>query len=206
MKITTVVTGAVYTNTYILTDEATGDTAVVDPGEYTAELADVCAQAGWSSIKYILLTHCHFDHILGVCALREKTGAKVVICAPDDEALGSGRLNGAVYFGFGDDAFPAADIVVHDGDRIYIGSLELTVMHTPGHTPGSCCYICGDVIFCGDTVFAYGGYGRTDLPGGSISELKKSLDRIFSLEQDYRLLPGHEDTSTLKKERMRRTL
>ena len=89
---------------------------------------------------------------------------------------------------------------LRDGEVVEAGKLRLTVLHTPGHTPGSCCFLCGDVLFTGDTLFR-GSVGRTDFPGGSYDALKRSLDRLAALPGDYTLLPGHDDATTLAEER-----
>ncbi|MBR6005143.1 MAG: MBL fold metallo-hydrolase, partial [Clostridia bacterium] len=156
-------------------------------------------------VKYVLLTHGHFDHILGTRGIQMQYGASVVIHKDDsamlsDAALNLARINGA------ENVFNPVmpDIVVDDGDSLFLGGTEIKVIHTPGHTKGSVCYIIEDekTIFSGDTHFCHTG-GRTDFPGGSTEELKNSLKKLVALEGDYRVLPGHNRETNLDSERTR---
>lgn len=182
------------TNTYIITDEETGETAVVDPSlpeEILIEKLNV------ENVKYVLLTHGHFDHIGGVNFVKEKTGAKVVIHKEDEEMLCDKNKN------YGTDSTPIyADILVEDGTELMLGKSKITVMHTPGHTKGGVCYIFPDdrIIFSGDTLFRLTA-GRTDLYGGDARTELMSLARIAKLEGDYKVFPGHDDATTLNFER-----
>lgn len=182
------------TNTYIITDEETGETAVVDPSLPEEILIE---KLNAENVKYVLLTHGHFDHIGGVNFVKEKTGAKVVIHKEDEEMLCDKNKN------YGTDSTPIyADILVEDGTELMLGKSKITVMHTPGHTKGGVCYIFPDdrIIFSGDTLFRLTA-GRTDLYGGDARTELMSLARIAKLEGDYKVFPGHDDATTLNFER-----
>lgn len=182
------------TNTYIITDEETGETAVVDPSLPEEILIE---KLNAENVKYVLLTHGHFDHIGGVNFVKEKTGAKVVIHKEDEEMLCDKNKN------YGTDSTPIyADILVEDGTELMLGKSKITVMHTPGHTKGGVCYIFPDdrIIFSGDTLFRLTA-GRTDLYGGDARTELMSLARIAELEGDYKVFPGHDDATTLNFER-----
>jgi glyoxylase-like metal-dependent hydrolase (beta-lactamase superfamily II) len=150
------------------------------------------------TLKYILLTHGHFDHILAVPALKAATGAQVVIHGEDAHCLTDTRRSLGAYRG-GQKPVPA-DIQASNGSEFSIGSLRLTFVHTPGHTPGSCVILCGDLIFAGDTLFK-GDCGRCDLPGGDYTAMLRSLKRLSQLDGDYTVYPGHGDFTTLSAER-----
>lgn len=182
------------TNTYIITDEETGETAVVDPSLPEEILIE---KLNAENVKYVLLTHGHFDHIGGVNFVKEKTGAKVVIHKEDEEMLCDKNKN------YGTDSTPIyADILVEDGTELMLGKSKITVMHTPGHTKGGVCYIFPDdrIIFSGDTLFRLTA-GRTDLYGGDARTELMSLAKIAELEGDYKVFPGHDDATTLNFER-----
>lgn len=182
------------TNTYIVTDEATGETLVVDPS--LPEEALVQKLEG-KNVKYILLTHGHFDHIGGVNFVKEKTGAKVVVHKYDEEMLCDTKKN------CGDNDTPIyADILVEDGTELMLGNSKIKVLHTPGHTKGGVCYIFNDdrVMFSGDTLFRLTA-GRTDLYGGDARTELMSLAKIGELDGDYQVYPGHDGATTLDFER-----
>ena len=187
MKITQMQVAPIGTNCYILVDESTNAAAVVDPGG--SEKA-VLKQLEGLDVKYILLTHGHYDHTGGVAALRAALPEVKVYLHPADQALlGTGSMPPV------EDTLPC-----QEGDVIPLGGLEISVLHTPGHTPGSVCYRVGEVLFTGDTLFQ-GSMGRTDLTGGSYEEIMASLKRLGELPGDYQVLPGHMDTTTLEAER-----
>lgn len=200
MRISHFHVGWLATNCYVLTDESTGKTAVIDPGDFPQELSDSIESIGADNIEYVLLTHCHFDHILGAKKLAEKFKAKVAIHVLDAAGLSDGTANGSGSFGVNVRDFPEPDILLNDGDELKIGDLSVKVMHTPGHTPGGCCYICEDVIFSGDTLFC-GGCGRCDLPGGDYEVMLKSLAKLAELPGNYRVYPGHDIKTELDRER-----
>ena len=194
MKIETLFFGDRWANTYLLTDD-NGECAAVDPGAPTPRLIEMLEGRG---VKYILLTHGHFDHIASVPALREKTGAKVLIHPLDAPMTeDSDRNLSAHALGRALPPF-TADRLIEDGEILDFGGLK--VLHTPGHTPGSVCFVGDNFIISGDTLFA-GGIGRTDFPGGSLAEMTASLKKLVALSGDYGVYPGHGGATTLETER-----
>ena len=193
MEIRRVLVPSVYgTNCYLLADETTGAAAVIDPGaDITAALQKALADNGWS-LRAIFLTHGHFDHVVGVPSLRTAFPDVPVYLHPGDAEKSDGVATDTKSLG------PVT--LWRDGDVVPLGDLKVEVLHTPGHTAGSVCLRCRDVLFTGDTLFA-GEVGRTDLPTGSFPELLSSLKRLAELEGDYQVLPGHEGVSTLERER-----
>lgn len=193
--------GPLQANCYVLIDEKSKEAAVIDPGDCTAELVDLLKSKEISKVKYILLTHGHLDHILGVpCVKTVVTDAQVAV-----------HENDAVYIKEPDANLSIAelpyepqpcepDILLHDGDKLYLGETEIEVLATPGHSRGSVCYKCEDLIFSGDTLFCMT-YGRTDFPGGSESDMRSSFEKLMALQGDYTVLPGHNRATQLSYER-----
>lgn len=196
LKIKCAVFGELGNNCYLITDEATGKSALVDCTDADEKMLSYIGDA---DLQYILLTHGHFDHIGGIKEIQEKFGAKVVISEEDAPMLSSGKLSIAAFCGAKQNN-TTADIIVKEGDVITLGETEIKVIATPGHTKGGVCYIADDNIFTGDTLFFYS-CGRTDFPGGSYKEIKESLNRLRDLDGDYKLYPGHDRTTTLAFER-----
>lgn len=175
--------------------------AVVDPGE-DAERIFKRAENEGLKIEKILLTHCHFDHIMAVNELCALCSATVYIHNGDYPALYEPKLNLSL-LGTGTNYVldQTIDVVaVSDSDRIKLGDEEITVISTPGHTPGSCLYVFDNTIISGDTLFA-GSIGRIDFPGGSELSMKKSLEEIKNLEGEYVLYSGHGPETTLSREK-----
>lgn len=190
--------GALQANCYLLSDEE-GATAVIDPGDEAGTILET-VRAGELAVEAILLTHAHFDHILAADELRRETGAPVYVYETDAPALADPRRNLTVLAKGG--AGPLrADHLLKDGEELRVGRLAVSVLHTPGHTPGSCCFLCGDALFSGDTLFA-GSIGRTDFPGGDDQAMAASLRMLAALEPGIRVFPGHGESTTLSKERM----
>ena len=188
-------------NCLILSDEATGYGAVVDPGgKSAADKILSMAAANNIEIKYILLTHAHFDHMLSLEELREKTGAPLALHKYDAETITDPNLTFMAQYGGVSEGSKPAEITLEDGDIITLGETEIEVIHTPGHTVGSVCYKSGDAVITGDTLFR-GNIGRCDLYGGDEMAMDESLKRLLSLDGDYKLYPGHGSTTTLSRER-----
>lgn len=183
-------------NSYIVYSETNNKGAIIDPGQNAEIYLKACEEHG-INIEKILLTHGHADHILGVEALREETGAKVYIHSADSEMLTDARAN------FSSMMFPMpiefeADIILKDGDTIQLDEgVKFEVIHTPGHTLGGVCFVLGDIIFTGDTLFK-SSIGRTDFPGGDYAQIISSIkERIFSYPDTTTLLPGHGENSSV---------
>lgn len=197
MKIKRLSLGELGTNCYILSGE---DFAVViDPADVSEELISFATEEKDKKYKYILLTHCHIDHILGVERVREIWNSPIVIGEKDAASLKTPSENLSTYI-FGKEYKLTADLMVKDGDKISLGSKEISVLETPGHTKGSVCYILEDNMFSGDTLFK-GTIGRTDFPTSNIEEMAKTLEMLSSMEKDYNLFPGHDDATTLFREK-----
>lgn len=184
---------------YLVTEENGECGVIIDPSVSVAQARASCGTL--PRITAILLTHGHFDHILCLDEWREQTGAPVCVCGSDAAMLENARLSCFYQFLGEDITFSAAERIVKDGDVIPFGNESLKVMYTPGHTAGSCVYLGDGIAFTGDTLFADGGYGRTDLPSGSEWDLRESIARIFTLDKRCRIYPGHGRDSTLNEEK-----
>lgn len=200
MKINCIPLGNYYTNCYIITDCASGETAVIDPGVYTERLSAVLREKGIERLSYILLTHGHFDHICGVYGLSENFGGKVLIHEADKDCLESAETSLCAEVDDYVQTELTPDGILNDGDVISLGETDITVMHTPGHTVGSVCYIADGNIFSGDTLFKVG-IGRTDLPGGNMRTICHSLKKIGGITENYKVFPGHGESTTLNDEK-----
>ena len=172
--------GRLQTNCYILCENPEDGVVVIDPGD---DILLLQAALAGKKVAAALVTHAHFDHILGLPALGN---VPIYVHELDAPAMTDAVRNCA------EDRLPAvsATHLVHEGDVLHLAGMTFTVMHTPGHTPGGVCYQCGDDLFTGDTLFAPG-YGRTDLPGGSWSDLVRSLRRLLHLPGNLHVYPGH---------------
>ena len=192
MKVSVMQVGPIGTNCYFLQDEESGLMAIIDPGDDWERILHQVKKAE-GEVKYILLTHGHYDHTTAVPDLvKALPGVQVYIHQAD--------ANGA-----GSQLFPLAaqvkDLNNYDeGDTLSLGSLTIEVLHTPGHSKGSVTLKVWDVLFTGDTLFC-GSCGRTDLRGGSYEQIMQSLKRLGELKGDFHVCPGHEATSTLERER-----
>ena len=188
-------------NCYIVISE-TGNAVIIDAPERADNILSEIEKNG-GKLKKILLTHGHCDHIDSLAELAEKTGAEVYIHTMDAPKLTDSRMNLSDFFsGYLEKPVDHYDkaVPVSDGDTITQDELTFRVLHTPGHTSGCVCYIIGDVMFSGDTLFK-GSIGRTDMPDGNHSVLRKSLDMLAEIEEDYRVLSGHGDETTLEREK-----
>ena len=192
MEVKVLQVGPIGTNCYFLEDEKARAAAIIDPGDEAGRILQVIEDDG-VDVKYILLTHGHYDHTTAVPQLHKALPqAEIYIHRAD--------ANGA-----GSQLFPLAgqipDLKFYDeGDTLALGDMTIQVLHTPGHSKGSVTLKVGDVLFCGDTLFA-GSCGRTDLAGGSYAEIMTSLKKLGQLPGDYHVCPGHDVTSTLERER-----
>ena len=192
MKVKLLRVGPIGTNCYILEDDQTNLAAVIDPGDEPELIQEALEKEG-VEVRYLLLTHGHYDHTTAVPALHR-------VYPQADIYIHQADANGA-----GSTLFPLAgevdDLKLYDeGDVIRLGDHEIQVLHTPGHSPGSVTLKVEDVLFTGDTLFA-GSCGRTGLRGGSYEQIMQSLKRLGELKGDFHVCPGHEATSTLERER-----
>lgn len=192
MHIQTLCVGSVGENTYILHNGT--EAVLVDPG---AERERIQAALGDLPCKHILLTHAHFDHI-GAVAHFQRLGAKVYLHTLDARLLQNGGHLAAL-FGQPLDPF-VPDVLVNEGDVLQLCGLSVRVLATPGHTDGSVCYAVDDVLFSGDTLFRLS-VGRTDFPTGNHAKLQESLQRLFALPTDCKVLAGHGEPTTLSFEK-----
>lgn len=195
MKLTSLAVGLIGTNCYLLWDDGAGNAAaIVDPGGNADLILNKVKQEGLD-VKMILLTHGHFDHVMGVPdLLAAYPGLPVYITEADYPEARDGSQ-----FGY---RMGEVDSVrfYDEGDTVELGGLKIDVLRTPGHTPGSVTLRVEDVLLTGDTLFC-GSCGRTDLPGGSYADMQRSLKRLADLPGDYKVYPGHEGPSTLDYER-----
>ena len=198
MQIIRLPVGMLQANCYLVA-EAGGDAVVIDPGAEAERIIEAVRSRDLK-VKHILLTQVHFDHMQAAADVAAATGADILAPEGDWPALTDPQLSLCHMMPGGGSQTLSAAGKLRDGEVVEAGKLRLTVLHTPGHTPGSCCFLCGDVLFTGDTLFR-GSVGRTDFPGGSYDALKRSLDRLAALPGDYTLLPGHDDATTLAEER-----
>ncbi len=187
-------------NCYIVGCEETREVAVIDPGGNAAGILDLLKKHDLKAV-YIINTHGHIDHIGGNQGVKEATGAKILIHEADAPMLGSSASNLASLMG-AKVTSPPADQFLKDGDIIKIGNtVELEVIHTPGHSPGGICLKTGDIIFVGDTLFQ-GSIGRTDFPGGSYPQLIKMIkEKLLRYGDEVVAYPGHGPATTIGFER-----
>lgn len=199
LKVLKFILGSMQTNCYFLIDTDTSEAIVVDPAD-ECEFIEEKLETKNLTLKYIVLTHAHFDHMLALEKLREDTKAPLAIHKFDAPALLDPEIS--LMARFAGVYFPCkeAEILLGEGDLLHLGSSEIKVMHTPGHTPGSICLINGENIISGDTLFRES-IGRHDFPGGDYVSLMSSLKRLASVEGDYKVHPGHGASTTLSHER-----
>ncbi len=199
MKISTFILGSMQTNCYFLTDEETGITAIADPADSAEKILVKINERGLK-VKYILLTHAHFDHMMALEEIRAETHAPLYIHRLDAPALLDPELSYMGRYGGRDAPCRPADFLLNEGDVLALGKSRLKILHTPGHTMGSVCILAEDSIITGDTLFK-GDIGRYDLYGGNYSQLLQSLHRLSALEGDYKIYPGHGSSTRLSTER-----
>ena len=186
MTITILPLGMLQTNCYILSEGSR--CLVIDPGGEPEKVLSLLEQEGLM-LEAVLLTHGHFDHVGGVRTLAAETDCPVYLCE-EDLSLPAAMTSGPLYHthSYG------------EGDRLTLAGMEFSVLHTPGHTPGSVCLKFGEHLFTGDTLFA-GSIGRTDFPGSSPAAMGRSLSRLAALEEQLHVYPGHGETTTLDEEK-----
>ena len=188
---------------YVVGCQETSEGIVIDPAVQAGHLLDIAENRKIEKIKYIVNTHCHADHAGGNREMKERSNAQIVVHKDDAERLANPSQLALTIFQC--EASPPADMTVEEGDRIEFGRHFLEVIHTPGHTPGGMCLYTNGYIFTGDTLFV-GGIGRTDLPGGSMSQLLLSIKtKLLTLPEETLIFPGHNygtsPQSTIGKEK-----
>lgn len=205
MKLAQYVVGMVATNCYFAINEETNEVIVVDPGDNGDKLAEEIKKNSLKPVA-ILLTHGHCDHTNGIEGLKAEigdSGLKAYALLEEKELLEEPKLNQSKYMGYGKKSYPA-DCYIKDGDELTLAGMSFKVIATPGHTPGGCCYYFenDNILFSGDTLFCQS-VGRTDFPGGSMSELMSSIkDKLFLLPDDTVVLPGHNSHTTIGDEKV----
>lgn len=191
--------GPIMANCYILGCERTREAAVIDPGDETDKILMSLASEKLT-LKHILNTHGHFDHVGGNRRLKEATGADLQIHAADAAMLAD-LSNSAAAFGLSAQNSPPPDRILGAGDRVTFGDIVLTVLHTPGHTPGGISFHTDRCVFVGDALF-YGSIGRTDFPGGDYDTLIASIrTKLFTLDDDTTVYTGHGPATTIGQEK-----
>lgn len=196
MKVEHDVVGVVGTNCYFAVNEETKECLIIDPGDNADMLAEKIRQGGYTPVA-ILLTHGHFDHIMGVEGLRETFHIPVYVHEDDEQMLKRPDLNAGAMIGARVSLM--ADELLHDGDELMLAGMKIRVLHTPGHTPGGVCFYFPEeeVLFSGDTLFCES-VGRTDLPGGSMGALIRSLkERVMKLPDLTVVYTGHGEPTKI---------
>ena len=192
LKVHTLPLGAYQTNTYIVHRGDSSKCAVIDPGYAPDIILEQAAKLGLT-VEAVLLTHGHFDHVGGVEEIVNATGCALWMSEGDWSQFKNPIT--AYFFPLANCDFTEVQFCEH-AEQISAGGLTFTVLATPGHTHGSVCYLCEDVLFSGDTLIA-GSCGRTDLPGGSRKTIAESLKYLAELEGDFTVYPGHGESTTL---------
>ena len=187
-------------NCYIIQDEETKETMVIDPGGSIGKIEEMLKVID-ADVKYILLTHCHGDHMGAASELREKCGGKILIHRFDQEGLRNPSINLSSHIGIGAVSLEE-DARLDDGDVLHIGGLQFKVIYTPGHTIGSISLYCEEekMVFSGDTLFR-GSWGRTDLPTSNMEQIMDSItNKLLVLPEDTIVYPGHGKSTIIKEE------
>lgn len=189
------IAGRLENNIYLVADEKSGEAVLIDATQDLPEIQKAVKDLG-VKVKYILLTHGHFDHIFGLNSLKKSLNAPAVICK-DDLVISDNINEFTRLFGLPDSVPPKYDMYIKDGDEILLGSYKIKVIHTPGHTEGGVCYLVDGKLFSGDTLFR-GSVGRTDLFGGNFGKLSDSIkNKLFKLDDKIEVFPGHGDMTTI---------
>ena len=195
--IASLMVGELAANCWFLANEDRKETLVFDPGGEAERIFEYAEKQGWK-ITAILLTHGHSDHMGGAEELRTRTGAPVYALEEEDALLRDGVKNLSAFIQH-KGITVQADELLRDGQELTLSGIRLKVQHTPRHTPGGCCYYCREAgcVFSGDTLFQ-GSIGRSDFPGGSMSELVRSVkEKLFALPEETKVHTGHGEDTTI---------
>lgn len=199
MSLKKFICGPLDNNVYLLTCDVTKKTALIDPAQGSAKKILPYLKTEKLELDYVLLTHCHWDHIFDVHTIQKETQAKVAIHRLDAPQLIEPPH--AEFFGIPKVSGAQADILLEDGQELLLGEVGIHVLHTPGHTPGGVCYYIPkeNLLFSGDTLFA-GTCGAMHFPGGSSADMQKSLEKLALLPKETIVLPGHGKSTTIAQE------
>jgi glyoxylase-like metal-dependent hydrolase (beta-lactamase superfamily II) len=196
--IETLAVGPFATNCYIVGSGLSQQGMIIDPGDDAGQILSKVSRLKLD-IKFIVLTHGHIDHTGALKEVKEATGSQVAVHVDDARTLNDRSLG--IFMGIPQPSLPPPDRLLKDGDEVALNGLSFTVIHTPGHTPGGICLLGEGVLFSGDTLFNYG-IGRTDMPGGSYSQLMDSIrNKLMTLPDEVVVYPGHGPETTIGDER-----
>ncbi len=199
IRVKTQVVGELLTNSYLLIDGYTGESIIIDPGDEPAKILGMLEPG--LSVKAIIATHGHFDHVLAVEDLRDALEVKFLMHRDDKPILEEAPRHAFEWLGVRFDP-PTPDEYLDEGEPLLLGGWSVKILHTPGHSPGSICLLVDDVLFSGDTLFA-GSVGRTDFYGGDYKQLLRSLkEKIYPLNDETKVLPGHGESTRLGIEKL----
>ena len=195
MKIETFIEPPIENNNYLLIDETSKDAVLIDCSVYDENIYKRIEKFG-ANLKYVLLTHGHFDHIGGI-----RPSAAKVVMHKDDLSILNNANKYLELFGVLNVSIPKIDLFVEDGEVLKIGNIDIKVIHTPGHTPGGVCYLIENNLFSGDTIFRES-VGRCDLEGGNFNQLVESIkSKIFTLNDNVQIYPGHGPKTNIEWEK-----
>ncbi len=192
------IVGPLEENTYIIGDGQTKEVILIDPGDESDRILDIINEKGLT-VRSIICTHAHFDHIGAISDIKKETEAEVLLHKSDLEMYESAR-DQAAFWGYSMDDIPAPDRFIDEGDVVHAGTMEFSVLHTPGHSPGGISLYGQGILITGDTIFK-GSVGRTDFPGGSVDDLKKSFRRLLEMPEDTKIFSGHGPETTVGMEK-----
>ncbi len=201
MILKTLVVGPIGANCYLIGDEATNEGAVIDPGDEAQRIIQVVKESGLT-IKYVIATHGHFDHTGAVKQVKQELDCDFLLHINDLMFVRRSKKS-ALDWGIMIDQVPDPDRNLEDGDILKLGTLELKIIYTPGHSPGGICvYVQSEnIVFSGDTLFN-GSVGRTDFDGGSMEELLKSIkEKLYTLPDDTVVYTGHGEETSIGNEK-----
>ena len=201
LKVRHLVVGAVATNCYIAENKKTKEALIIDPGDNAARIVQIIKEDGVVPVA-VLLTHGHFDHAMAAQEVAEQYGIKIYAHETEKETLETPQINLSGMIGR--TLTFHADCYVKDGEILNLAGFEIRVLHTPGHTQGGVCYYIEEekALFSGDTLFCTS-VGRTDFPGGSMSDIIRSIkEKLMTLPDRTTVYPGHNDVTTIENERM----
>lgn len=198
MILETIVTGYIEENCYLV--GTADELIVIDPGDDAENIMSRIATKGYR-VKYIVLTHCHHDHIGAAAKIKAQTGAQLVVCAKEKENYLNPDINLMHHFNAKTEKVSPPDLTVSEGDVLTSGDLQFRIIETPGHTSGGMCLLCGNVLFSGDTLFRCG-MGRVDLPTGSMKQIVSSIkNKLFTLPEETQVYCGHGAATTIAYEK-----